>query len=56
VAIEFVEYTEDRRRAYARWLASLTKAEVRDYAEVKMMPLPYMLDQWKAARKLQRRP
>lgn len=53
--IEFVEYTDEHRRAYTRWLASLTKTEVYDYAERKMMPLRYMLRQWKQARHLQRR-
>jgi hypothetical protein len=52
--IEFVEYTAEHRREYARWLASLSKAEVIAYAERKMMPRDYMLDQWKQARKMQR--
>jgi hypothetical protein len=52
--IEFVEYTEDSRKAYAKWLASLTKSELLEYAEIKMMPSDYMLEQWKTARKMQR--
>jgi hypothetical protein len=53
--IEFVPYTEECRRAYARWLAGLTRTEVRDYAERKMMPVRYLFRQWKQARHLQRR-
>lgn len=52
--IEFVEYTDEHRRKYARWLASLSRAELLEYAERKMMPSRYMLSQWKAARKIQR--
>lgn len=54
MVIEFEEITDESRRRYTRWLASKTKAEVRAYAERKMMPEDYMLRDWKRARKLLR--
>jgi hypothetical protein len=48
-------WSEESRREYARWLASLTKTELLEYAETKMMPTRYMLQRWHAARKFLRR-
>jgi len=52
--IEFKEMTEETSQSVQAWFASLTKAEVIEYAAVKLMPVAYMLKSWKAARKAQR--
>lgn len=54
--IEFhdIDTTEEGRLEHARWLARMTRGEVHQYAERKMMPTDYMVRAWKAARKLLR--
>lgn len=54
MTIEFVEYTPEMAKRLQRSLAAMTRAEVVEYAERKMMPTRYMLGRWKQARKAQR--
>jgi hypothetical protein len=49
--IEFHDITDESRAQYTRWLATMTKQQVKDYADRKMMDRGYMLRSWKAARK-----
>lgn len=40
---------------YQRWLATMTRAQVIAYADVKMMPRDFMLRNWRKARKALRK-
>lgn len=48
---EILPHTRHSQRQYDLWFAGLTKSEVLEYAETKMMPTRSMLALWKAARK-----
>lgn len=54
-ALKFVRVTDAHAKRYEQWLASMTKKELLEYADRKMMPREYMLQSWRRARKAQRR-
>jgi hypothetical protein len=46
----FEDVTPQTQAAYTRWLGGLSKRQLIEYADVKMMPRGLMLESWRRAR------